>query len=276
MSDLPPLTILLGPHTGLSLGLNTIVRTERAALVAAGLDAMPSRIASPMLRRCLNDRPAEERAAEFAKATANRPVFLSALNFFGPPQAGMLQREMFPNVEKSLAALAEIAPRARLVMCVDALPALFLAAGSEPLEARVLRTPWEVLYELSWAELAQEIKVALPDAELIVLTPESSGRNARTTLHRLFGTAAMTMSDPNALLRSVITETGHAVLDRLVAEGDASDAMLAELHASFARRPTQMECNQRLGIDKVTFALLEQRFAEDLAAIHALPGTRVL
>ena len=276
MSDPAQLTLLLGPQTALSLGLNGIVRDQRWVLASAGLGAMPSRVASPLLRHCLNDRPAAERATEFSNETAKRPVFLSAVNFFGPPHAGMMKGEMFPNVEKSLAGLADIAPKARLIICIDTLPAFFLASRSQPLETRVSSAPWEALYELSWAELVRKFIAALPASELIVLTTSGAARKSRSTLHHLFGQAASALPDVHALLRAAISETGQAVLDRLISEGEPPEGTLAELYSSFALRPHLDEAQARLGIDKVTFELLELRFTEDLDAIHALPGVEVI
>lgn len=276
MPDLPPLTILLGPQTRLCLSINALVRTGRAELLEAGVDAMPSRLASPILRRCLDDRPLDDRVQEFAASTPNRPAFLSAVNFFGAPPAGMVHREMFPEAERSLAGLAEIAPRARLILCVDALPAFFLASGSGPLEARVNRTPWEALFELSWVDLAREIRAALPDAALTVLTPDGSARHAHATLRLLFGTAIMALSDPHALLRAAISDTGQVELDRLVDNGQASDMVLAELYGSHAPETAPDEIETRLGLDRVTHDLLVRRFSEDLAELRAMPGIRVI
>lgn len=276
MTDLPPLTILLGPQTSVSLALNAIAREQRAVLANAGLAAWPSRLSAPLLRRCLDDRPPYERETEFATETAIRPAFMSAVNFFGPPQAGMMKGEMFPDAEKSLAGLSDIAPKARILIGIDTLPAFFLAAGSEPLEARVRRTSWEVLYDLSWADLVREIKAALPDSALIVLTPDGAGRYAEGTLRRLLGDAVDALPDRRALLRAAIADTGRAVLDRLVTEGDPPQETLAELYASFAVRPTPGNVQQRLAIDKVTAALLDQRFAEDVDAIQMLPGIEVI
>lgn len=274
MSDLPPLTLLLGPQTNLSLGINGVIRSSRQALVRSGLDALPSRMASPVLRRAVNARPASERSAEFSKSVTRRPAFLAALNFFGPPQAGMMKREMFPAAETVLAKLADIAPDARIVLCVDELSAFFLAARSDALETRVQRTPWEALYELNWSDLAHEIKEAMPDAELVVLGP--SAVVSLETMPILFGDAAAKIPDPNGLLRSQISETGRAVLDRLEAQGNCNTANLSELYCSFVIAPAKGVIHERLGIDKVTQALLKQRFEEDLDAMRTMPGTKVL
>ena len=273
MSTLPPVTCFLGPQTQLSLALNNIIRQHRAAFAKAGLSVVPSRIATPLLRKALDDRDRSERVAEFQEATQARPVFLSAVNFFGPPQAGLHQREMFPGVEAIVANLGDLGDAPRIVMAADRLPAFFLASGSEPLERKVTATAWETLYELSWADLAQEIRVALPKAELLVLAPDTAARSG-AVLDRLFGPAAHILPSPEALLEAVISATGRAVLKQQKETPEAG--VLEELYASFATTPTLGEVTDRLGLDKVTQDLLDQRFNEDLAAITAMPKTEVL
>lgn len=276
MSDIPELTILLGPVTGVSTALNWLVRKYSGALADAGVVAYANRFASPILRRHLGDKPAEARALAFHEETAKRPALLSALNFLGSPHAGLKAGEIFPNAEVSIAGLTAIAPQARLVLSIDTLPAFFLAAASDPLEARVRRTRWEVLYELSWADLAREVKEAVPDCDLLVLTPDGAATGGPHVLRHLFGNAADVFPDGYALLRAQMGQTGHAVLDRLIKDGEPSSDVLEELQKSFAVRPTKDELQVRLGLDKVTATLLDQRFAEDVEAIRALPGTQVI
>lgn len=273
MSTLPPVTCLLGPQTQLSLALNTLIRQHRAGFAKAGLSVVPSRIATPLLRKALDDRDRSERVAEFEQATRTRPVFLSAVNFFGPPQAGLHQREMFPGVEAIVANLSDLGDAPRIVMAADRLPAFFLASGSEPLERKVTATAWETLYELSWADLAQEIRVALPNSELLVMAPDTAARSG-VVLDRLFGATARVLPSPLALLEAVISDTGRAVLEQQKAPPQAG--VLEELFASFTTTPTMTEVKDRLGLDKVTQDLLDQRFNEDLAAIAAMPKTEVL
>ena len=133
------LTLIIGPQTSLALDLNAIIRTRRSDLAAAGVRALPSRVASPFLRRCLDAyQPLEDRRTEFLGETYGTTV-LSAVNFLGPPQAGLHRREMFPDAEGALRGLVEIAEGAKIVLIPDTLSQFFLAAGSEPLEAPLPR-----------------------------------------------------------------------------------------------------------------------------------------
>ena len=269
------LTLIIGPQTSLALDLNAVIRTRRSDLAAGGIKALPSRVSSPFLRRCLDrERSLEDRRAEFLGETKGATV-LSAVNFLGPPQAGLRRREMFPDAEGALRGLAEIADGANIVLVSDALPQFFLAAGSEALEARVRGTGWETLYELSWSDLAHEITESLPQSHLFVLTPDGAAARSPIVLERLFGEASDTL-DPYALLRARMSTPGQAVLDRMLEGGPVEEVRSAELFTSFATSPDMDTFSERLGLDKITVTLLEQRYSEDLDAIRALPRTEVI
>ncbi len=276
MASLPQLTFILGPQTRVALALNALVRENRAHLASRGMTALPSRLASPMLRRAIDDREEAERLAELDEGTKPRPAILSAINMFGPAQAGMMRNELFPDAEVKLSGLARIASGARIILAIDPLPALFLAADSTPLEERVLQTPWEVLYEVSWFDLVREIVEVLPDADFVVLCGEGVGRNPPALIDLIFGDAAKDIPKPHVLLRHLISETGHAVLDRMLARGTPDATTLADLYQSFALRPSDAEVRERLGIDRVTNVLLHQRFDEDMDQISALPRVEVM
>ncbi|MEO1537198.1 MAG: hypothetical protein AAFR73_05660 [Pseudomonadota bacterium] len=275
MSDLPALTIILGPQTRSSLALNAHLRENRQHFAGQGMVALPSRLASPMMRRAIDSRPLEERLAEFRAATGKGPAVLSAINMFGPPQAGLAKGELFPDAELSLAGLEPIVGSARVVLAMDPMPDFFLAAQSEALEQRVQQTPWEVLYELSWYELVAELVEFLPDASFLVLTGKSVMQDTRRLEATIFGAHVENAPHPYTLIRHMISETGVAVLRRMLANGAPDDATLAELQTSFAVGATAQELRDRLGIDKVTGILLAQRFEEDIARISELPRVQV-
>lgn len=276
MTALPPLTLFLGPQTAASLALNDIFRDFRLQFAAAGTLVLPSRLASPLIRRCLDDRPLAERRADLHAELPKRPALVSAVNFFGPPEAGLMRRELFPDAEVALAGLAELTTEARIVLAVDPLPAFFLAAGSEGLETRVRRTPWEDLYETGWADLVREVTLMLPGQEVIVLTGRGTGRATEDVLRRLLGPAVSALPTPHALLRRLISETGRAVLARMAEHELPEASRLAELHDSFAEPPSPEDIRDRLGIDKVTHVLLDQRFEEDLREMRAMDGVEVI
>ncbi|NNE78978.1 MAG: hypothetical protein HKN18_01790 [Silicimonas sp.] len=269
------LTLIIGPQSRLALDLNALVRTHRQALGKAGLKALPSRVASPFLRRCLDPgEPLNDRQVAFRRETAT-PTVMSAVNLLGPPQAGLHGREMFPDAERLLFGLGQIAKTARIVILPDSLPRFFMASGSDTLEARVRETSWETLYDLSWADLVREIRQALPDADLFVLTPDGAVIQSETVLELVFGGAAKVL-DPLGLLRARLSETGIAVLDRMLETGAPNAKNLEEIYLSFARHPSVIEVQTLLGIEKITQTLLDQRFADDLDAIRTLPGTKVI
>ncbi len=273
--DPPSLTIVIGPQSSHGLSMNALIRTQRQRLAKAGLTALPSRIASPLIRRNLDlHLSASERVTDFARATTPRPALLSAVNLLGPPETALHRGELFPDAATGLSGLGDLVGAAHLIMMPEPLPDFLLAAGSEVLEARARRTVWETLYELSWADLAREIVEAVPEATLTVLTPRGTATRPREVLDRVFGSASSALPDLYSLTRAAMTETGVAVLDRMLFEG--TPPPLDELHTAFRRRSDRADVAARLGIDKVTGILLEQRFAEDLDAIAALPNTLIV
>lgn len=275
MTTLPELTVLLGPQTQVALAMNAHLRENRLYLSKHGITALPSRLASPILRASVGERPAEERLAQFAENTTPRPAILSAINMFGPPEAGLLRGELFPDAELKFAGLAPIVGSARVVIFVDVLPAFFLAAKSEALEDRVRRTFWEVLYELGWFELLSELVEFLPDAQFTVVSGKIPGEDLARLAEVLIGPESESLPSPFAFLQNLITETGRAVLARILQRGAPDAATIADLYTSFARRPTPDDMRDRLGIDKLTGILLDQRFEEDIEKISALPRVTV-
>ena len=276
MPNLPQLTIILGPQTRAAFALNALIRENRQHLAGKGISAIPSRLASPILRRAVDDRPEAERFAELDESTKPRPAILAAINTFGPPQAGMMRNELFPDAEVKLAGLGKVTKGARIILAIDPLPAFFLAAESTVLEERVRQTPWEVLFEVSWFDLVREIVEVLPDADFLVLSSQGVGRDPPALIEHIFGDTAKDLPNPHVLLHQLISETGHAVLDRILARGTPDGATLSDLYKSFAILPTPHDVKERLGIDRVTGILLQQRFEEDLEQIRALPRVEVM
>ena len=121
-----------------------------------------------------------------------------------------------------------------------------------------------------------EVSEALPDATLTVLTTDRVGRAPLPTLEALLGPMAEALPQPITLLREMITDTGRAVLDRMLARGTPESATLEEVYTSFGRRPSRAEMAEKLGIDKVTGILLQQRFDEDIAKIAEFPRIEIL
>ncbi|MEM9426512.1 MAG: hypothetical protein AAGA06_07400 [Pseudomonadota bacterium] len=275
MTGLPELTVLLGPQTQLALAMNAHLRENRLYLAKHGITALPSRLASPILRASVDERPEDERLAQFAEKTAPRPAILSAINMFGPPEAGLLKGELFPDAELKFAGLAPVVGSARVVIFIDALPSFFIAAKSETLEDRVRRTSWEVLYELGWFELLSELVEFLPDAQFTVVSGKVPGDELARLPEALIGPQSDSLPSPFAFLQNLITETGRAVLARILERGAPDAATIADLYTSFARRPTPDDLRDRLGIDKLTGILLDQRFEEDIEKLSTFPRVTV-
>lgn len=276
MADLPDVTVILGPQTRVAIALNAHLRENRHYLRMQGVTAVPSRLATPIVRRAIDERAEAERVEEFNAKATPRPIVLSAIGMFGQPQNGLANGELFPDAEVALANFAPFLKQGRVVFCIDALPAFFLAAGAPALEERVRQTAWEILYELSWHELLSEIVDLLPDASFVILTQEGFGKDPRKALELILGSAGEGVPHPHTMLRQMIDQTGHAVLDRMLARGLSDKDTLVEVYKSFVMRPTKDDLKDRLGMDKVTNILLEQRFAEDLVEISKLSRVQVI
>lgn len=273
----PDLTVFIGPQSRHALAVNLAVRDNRPAMIRAGLDAQPTRMASPALRSLADpNKTLEERRASFQAFTASGPAFFSALNFLGAPHKGFHRSELYPEAEVQLGGLAEVAGDRpfRLIIAPDTLPDLFLAVGSEILEDRVRNTPWEQLYEIDWADLVADTRGAMPGADMLVLTHPGTALGGTALLERLFGPAAGEV-DPRHFLREGLNETGRAVLDRM-GEGIPTDDVARDLYASFAERADAALCRDRLGLDRLTLKLLAQRHAEDIERIAALDRVEVM
>ena len=271
------LTLIVGPQTKGALALNAYVRNHAAALLKQGVTARPLRAASPVLWRSTNpERPLEDRRADFLSEIDAQPTVLCALNFFGAPDAALKKGALYPDPEETVAPLGQLAGACQVVLLVDSLPHLFLAPNAPRLETRVRATGWEALYDLTWLDMARAVTNLLPEARLTVLTPRGMALHSEALLQRFFAPAGALPGDPHWLLRQAISETGRAVLDRLTKDAVPDVATLEELYTSFAEKPGLDEIETRLGIEKITVTLLENRLAEDLDAIAALPRTEVI
>ncbi len=274
MSD--TFTLIVGPQTKGAFALNAYARLHGSALLKQGVKALPLRAASPVLWRIANpDRTLDDRQTVFDAEIAAQPTVLCGLNFFGAPEAALKKGALFPDPAASLAPLGKLAGACQVVLLVDSLPRLFLAPNAARLEAKVKATGWERLFELSWVDLARTITQELPQARLLVLTPGGMALHSESLLRRLFGAKDLP-GDPFWLLRQAMSETGQAVLDRMRAQGHPDAKTEADLYTSFGEHPSLEDIEARLGIEKITATLLEQRLAEDLDVIAGLPRTEVL
>lgn len=272
MAELHNLTILVGPPTPMSLRLNQIVREERRALAASGLNAVPSRLATPALKKiAAPDSDPVQRGRDFAEAIGGGSAFLSAVGFLTLPKGAVTGSDIVPDATDLFARLGGPLSlhRSRIVVAVDSFPALCHAARSEAVDNGVRRTEWEQLYELEWLSLFAGIEKACPDAEIAILTPKGAAVRSPEVLSYLFGPAMEGLSDPYRLLDLSLDDTGRAVLRRMRAEENVRESTVADLYDSFAPRPAAEDVAERLGIDRLTGVLLEQRLEEDLATLSA-------
>ena len=276
---IPDLSILVGPYTRLTLAINAAIRTHRAAMAASGVVALPTRGASPLARAlALGPGTGEERWATFLEAlpaAAEKPVFLSALNFLGAPAAAISARDLFPGAEELFTGLAgALTTPSRLVIGIEPLHCFFAASASDALAARVAKTGWEALYEISWADLVEEILNCFPGAETIVVTPESGMLRPGQLSETLFGLAGQAIPS-RAFQDAHLTTEGRAALSQIAPE-HASEPTLRELFERLGNVPEREVLASRFGIDRLTSTLLTQRFDEDVERLSAMEGVRLL
>jgi len=271
------LTLLFGPQSKGAMTLNDYVRRFTRPLAQHGVHAIPTRFASPLLRRCQNSElPLEDRQTEFETATARQPVILAGVNVFGPAEAMLTEGEFLPDVLPGLRQLGEIVGACQVVMAIDPLPHLLGAPVTQRLAARVRPIGWEALFEMGWTDVLSAISTTMPEADILVLTSKGMALQSEQVLTRLFGTAGPPMDDPYWLLRQAVSDTGHAVLERFLEEGSMTPETLEEFYTSFAVKPDLGDIETRLGIEKITTTLMVQRFEEDLEAIAKLPRTEII
>ena len=259
-------TLLVGPQTRLACALNDVVRTSGADIAAAGVTALPNRIAAPAIRAATAaDFSDDERHGSLASALClgdGHPVFLSAISLLGAPAAAYRGQELFPDA-------------ARLVVTIEPLHHFLFSLASPTLHQRVADSPWEALFEISWSDLIAELSEAFPSRQVLVLTPDAAFAGARTLLSEFFGAAGTTI-DPAILQKQHLTPDGQAALTMIRAAGEPEPDILEELLAAYRATPDPGHLEARTGIDKLTSTLLDQRFLEDLSDLDALPNVRLL
>lgn len=244
----PPRYLLIGAETPLARTLNEVTRQR-----LPGCDARPLRATAAFL--------------ETGEPGLNGRAFLCGLRHLGPQFDG---QTLFPQAEARLAETRDIGTF-RLVLAIA--PVLELDGGSSasPFAKQVRATSWERLYALSWAELVVDILKALPRRELIVLTPRGAALQSVGLMTRFFGEG---VADPRVLLRSALTDAGRAALARMEEAGQMN--AVPELFDRMEAKTSASEAEAALGIDPVTFDLLQDRFVEDVARIAAMPGVELI
>ena len=263
------LTLLLGPPTRLSRALNDIVREERGGLDEAGLSTFPSRVGDRVLRDVMGGGAAGDLRATL-DAEAGRPVFLGAIKGLAAPSGAFRSRELLPDAEAFLAHWARVADglETNVVLTIDPLPDFVFALDHAAANSAVAAMPWDALYELSWAEVVQAVARAMPGAAITVLTTRGAFVSAETVLPLIFGGGAAAVP-PDRLRRALLGD----VSDDSPARGVARLGALYDAHVP---QPPAGWASTALGLDRVTVRLLEDRFAEDLEALRALPGVSLV
>jgi hypothetical protein len=228
--------------------LNDIVREHRESLQEAGIRALPSRVATRVLRSVLRGADAGHASKILLGEGATQDIFLSAINILGRPESAFLNDVLYPETERRLTGVAEVLVDLplKIVLTPVSFVDLVLGMNSEQVFRRVQSASWDKLYELSWTDLVEEFFGALPHAELLVVAPSAVASEPDRVMSNLFGAAG------EAVLKAVILRLGNPV------------------------RPPAADIESAIGLDAVTIDLLDQRFKEDLVALGGMTGVQVL
>ncbi len=263
----PALTLLLGPRTRLGLALNTLVREHRDALETLGLLAYPSRVGDKLLRD-LGEGLEPSEARETLGIGGEHPVILTATKGLAAPAGLIRSRELLPDAEVYLRDWARLAEgiETRIVMTIDPLPDVLLAADHAAANAAARATPWDALYEMSWADLMAEVREALPKSAVLALTTRGAFLSAETVAPLIFGAGA----------EVVLPETLRASLVPSDTPLPKSTAHLSGYFDTYRPCPDPRWLREVLGMDGVTADLLQSRFHEDVEAIRAMPDVQVI
>ena len=134
-----------------------------------------------------------------------------------------------------------------VITTVEPLPCLFASVDRKDVFDRVRDARWDVLYELSWSDLALEIRAQFPWARLIVLTPEAGRREE--ILETVFGLAGR-------------------FLDYKSVKSAFESRLAFQRESPFG--------TENIEIDRATARLLRDRYSEDLATLRASRGIDVV
>lgn len=272
---LPELTILMGPPTRAAYAINDQVRIHRWALATHGINAAPLRLAGPAARALAMDEDTSETrlAAYEDRFKPDTYALWSAINLFGPARVAYRGGELLPGAAPVFLGLSRLPARPRLVITIEPLHRFFAGLGSGALSGRISKTSWDVLYELSWAELISDMRAILPEHEICVISPDAALCRAEGMAETLFGEGAG-LIDVDAFRNAYLSSEGQAALAAMKPE-QVSEDILRELGHRLGNAPEPADLEARFGIDKLTATLLDKRFDEDMVAIGKIPGVAI-
>ena len=149
------------------------------------------------------------------------------------------------------------------VVTIAPLTDLRIGSSTDRLKEMFASQSWERLYDASWADLVERIMEVLNGQPLLVLTPRGAALQSSAVMRLMFGANWKT---PRCLLTGALPPAGQGALEKLI-EAGRMDA-IPELYDRMAIRRSASD----VGLEDVTFDLLQDRFAEDVARIAQMPG----
>ncbi|MBL3571765.1 hypothetical protein [Rhodovulum visakhapatnamense] len=214
-------------------------------------------------------------------ATAERLV-LTNPSFLCMPQKALAQHMLYPMAGEKAHWLAQLFPGARPCFLSGLrnpaifVPALFALPKERDLAAFIAGTD---PVRPSWKDPVQRIRNALPGAELTVWCNEDTPLIRPDVMQVAASGGATDLAGGDAVLAKVITPAGLARLNGFLADSPALDPA-ARRRAAFLDKyaiPEAVEEETDLpGWADGQIETRTDRYAEDIAAIAAMPGIRFL
>ncbi|PTW50872.1 hypothetical protein [Rhodovulum kholense] len=282
----------IGAHcTDDDLLVRSLIR-NRETLAAHGVAVPDPQSYRPVLREmlvALRGAPASDEMqtamlqAALDGKTAKRLV-LTNPSFLCMPQKALAQHMLYPMAGEKAHWLAQLFPGARqsflfgLRNPATFVPALFALSKERDFAAFIAGAD---PVRLSWKDTVQRIRNALPGAELTVWCNEDTPLIWPDLMQVAAGDGAMDLAGGDAVLAKVMTPAGLARLNGFLADSPALDpAARRRAAAAFLDKYAIPEAvEEEIDLPGWTGELIEtltDRYAEDIAAIAAMPGIRFL
>lgn len=271
-----------GAHTPFADEFLALLRRNAAVLAAAGFAVPDREVFAPVLREAFLDGDlTPERRAELAEVLdlpegTHRAIFVNE-HFWSSPLGLLNESELYADAEEKSGFFFDFvgATGQSLLVTIETMADFLPRFPNEPLRRRIARTDWADLFELSWFELVDGLRKALPECELLVL----DYRYAPALMPRVFGHLVPeieygTLAGAYRYAKRNLHWPGRdrlaALIEALEPGSSIDPGILLGLMDSHPRALLDPKTREDLGIDEDLAELLAIRHREDLGRIRAL------
>ncbi len=212
-------------------------------------------------------------------------VVLSSDKVFGPRRAAILHGQFYPNAAERIAFLDRVLEADQIELCFALVnPASFISKllMSLPEERRKAVLGNTDLSSLNWLSMVQDLRERAPNVQITLWANEDTPLiwgDILRTLARLPDKAAL--QHEYAFLASVLTDAGRAELTQLLEQiaWQDRDMLRESLTHLFDEHADPAQIEEELEIPGWTSDIVSafsEIYEQDLAALRAMPGVRVL